>query len=128
MSSREKPSGVEGSRGFAEPLRYAIEAHVYFITSSTALVIPMMPTRIVGSGTGANLLEYRLGSGTPVFFDSATFAGSTAPTTNMSAGMERSGRLYSQKSSAPILGSFGTTSSLPNAAFSATVTRLVSSG
>ena len=28
------------------------------------------------------------GSGVPVFFDSATFAGSTAPTLNMNAGME----------------------------------------
>jgi len=29
----------------------------FFIRSNTALVIPTIPTRIVGSGTGANLLE-----------------------------------------------------------------------
>jgi hypothetical protein len=38
----------------------------------------MMPTRIVGSGTGANLLECKLGSGVPFFLLSAIFAGSTA--------------------------------------------------
>jgi hypothetical protein len=53
----------------------------FFIRSSTAAVIATMPVRIVGSGTGANLLECRVGSGAaPGFFDSANFAGSTAPT------------------------------------------------
>ena len=51
----------------------------FFINSNTALVIPTMPTRIVGSGTGANLLECALGNGVPVFLLSAIFAGSTAP-------------------------------------------------
>ena len=37
----------------------------FFINSSTALVIPMIPTRIVGSGTGANLLECRVGNSFP---------------------------------------------------------------
>jgi hypothetical protein len=48
----------------------------------------MMPARIVGSGMGANLLECRLGSGVPFFLLSAIFTGSTAPTTNISAGIE----------------------------------------
>ena len=39
----------------------------FFINSSTALVIPTMPVRMVGSGPGANLLECRLGNGAPVF-------------------------------------------------------------
>jgi len=39
----------------------------------------MVPTRIVGSGTGANLLECTLGSGVPVLLLSAILAGSTAP-------------------------------------------------
>jgi len=39
----------------------------FIINSSTALVIPIIPKRIVGSGTGANLLDCTLGSGTPVF-------------------------------------------------------------
>ena len=54
--------------------------HLYFfINSSTALVIPMIPTRIVGSGTGANLLECRVGNSFPACLYSAIFAGSTAP-------------------------------------------------
>src|SRR5438876_10903051 len=60
----------------------------FFSSSTTALVIPIIPVRMVGSGTGANLLECKLGNGVPLFFDSATFAGSTAPTTNMNAGRE----------------------------------------
>ncbi len=61
----------------------------FFIKSSTAEVIAIMPVRIVGSGTGANLLECRLGSGAaPGFRLSAYFAGSTAPTLNMQAGIE----------------------------------------
>ena len=51
----------------------------FFINSSTALVIPIIPTRIVGSGTGANLLECKLGRSMPFFLLSAIFAGSTAP-------------------------------------------------
>ena len=53
----------------------------FFIKSNTAAVIATMPVRIVGSGTGANLLECKVGSGgAPGFFDSAIVAGSTAPT------------------------------------------------
>ena len=59
--------------GFAE--------NYFFIRSSTAAVIATIPVRIVGSGTGANLLECKLGSGdAPGFFDSAILVGSTAPT------------------------------------------------
>ena len=56
---------------------------------------------------GANLLECKVGSGgAPGFFDSANFAGSTAPTWKLTAGIECSGsRLYSEKSSPPIVGS-----------------------
>jgi hypothetical protein len=60
----------------------------FFIKSSTALVMAMSPVRMVGSGTGANLLECKLGNGVPVFLLSAAFAGSTAPTLNMNAGIE----------------------------------------
>ena len=46
----------------------------FFIKSSTAAVIATMPVRIVGSGTGANLLECKVGSGgAPGFFDSRYF-------------------------------------------------------
>jgi hypothetical protein len=48
----------------------------------------MMPTRIVGSGTGANLLECKLGSAVPLFLLSAIFAGSTAPIQKSQAGIE----------------------------------------
>ena len=51
----------------------------FFISSSTAAVIPITPVRIVGSGTGANLLECRVGNSFPVCLYSAIFAGSTAP-------------------------------------------------
>ncbi len=62
--------------------RETVEERIYFfIKSSTAAVIATTPVRMVGSGTGANLLECRVGSGAaPGFFDSANFAGSTAPT------------------------------------------------
>jgi len=60
----------------------------FFINSSTALVIPITPTRIVGSGTGANLLECRLGRGVPFFLLSAIFAGSTPPIQKSQAGIE----------------------------------------
>src|SRR5438045_8838397 len=87
--------------------------------------MPMMPVRIVGSGTGANLLECRLGSGgAPGFLLSATFAGSTAPTLNMNAGIEWSGRLYSEKSSPPIVASFGTMLSAPRADLRTAVTQI----
>ncbi len=67
----------------------ARQPRYFFIKSSTALVIATMPVRIVGSGTGANLLECRLGSGAPPgFFDSAIFSGATAPTWKSTAGME----------------------------------------
>jgi len=53
----------------------------FFIKSSTAAVIATIPVRIVGSGTGANLLECKLGRGdAPGFFESAILDGSTAPT------------------------------------------------
>ena len=47
----------------------------FFINSSTAAVIPIIPVRIVGSGTGANLLECRVGNSFPAFLNSAIFAG-----------------------------------------------------
>ena len=60
---------------------FGIPDHYFFIRSRTAAVIATIPVRIVGSGTGANLLECKVGSGgAPGFFDSAIFAGSTAPT------------------------------------------------
>src|SRR4030095_122936 len=86
----------------------------FFTNSNTALVIPMMPTRIVGSGTGANLLECTLGSGVPVFLLSAIFAGSTAPMKKSQAGIEWSSRLYSEKSSVTITGSVFSTLSAPS--------------
>ena len=53
----------------------------FFIKSSTALVIAIIRVRIVGSGTGATLLECKLGSGGgPGFFEAAIFADATAPT------------------------------------------------
>jgi hypothetical protein len=70
------------------PRRVASLPGYFFISSSTAFVIPINPVRIVGSGTGANLLECKLGRGAPVFLLSAAFAGSTAPTLNMNAGIE----------------------------------------
>lgn len=51
----------------------------FFISSSTAVVIPTMPVRMVGSGTGANLLECRLGNSFPPFLNWAIFSGATAP-------------------------------------------------
>src|SRR5262249_2695340 len=53
--------------------------HLLFINSSTALVMPMIPTLIVGSGTGANLLECSVGNSFPSFLNCAIFSGSTAP-------------------------------------------------
>ena len=53
----------------------------FFIKSSTALVNATTPLRIVGSRSGANLLECKLGSGgAPGFFESAIFSGATTPT------------------------------------------------
>src|SRR6266567_1720897 len=66
----------------------------FFINSSTALVMPMIPTRIVGSGTGANLLECKLGNSFPSFLNCAIFSGSTAPMWKSTAGIEWSGKLY----------------------------------
>ena len=66
----------------------SLDVRYFFIKSSTAATIPTMPVLIVGSGTGANLLECKLGKGVPLFLLSATFAGSTAPTLNMNAGIE----------------------------------------
>ena len=63
-------------------------AYCFFSRSSNALVIPMIAVRMVDSGTGRNLLECSDGKGVPLFFDSATFAGSTAPTLICSAGIE----------------------------------------
>jgi len=100
----------------------------FFINSNTALVIPMMPTRIVGSGTGANLLECTLGSGVPVFLLSAIFAGSTAPMKKSQAGIEWSGRLYSEKSSETITGSIFSILSAPSSFFHTATNRLVRSG
>lgn len=61
----------------------------FFIKSSTALVIAMMPVLIVGSGTGANLLECRLGSGgASGFLEAVIFSVATAPTWKSIAGME----------------------------------------
>src|SRR5436853_6376294 len=85
----------------------AFADHYFFVSSSTAAVIATIPVRIVGSGTGANLLECKLGSGdAPGFFDSAIFAGSTAPTWKSTAGIECAGsKLYSDKPSPPMVGS-----------------------
>ena len=43
------------------------------------LVIATTPVRIAGSYTGANNAEWIFGSGLPVFFDSASLAGSATP-------------------------------------------------
>src|SRR5436309_12745476 len=48
----------------------------FFINSSTALVMPMIATRIVGSGTGVNVLECILGNSFPSFSNCAIFSGS----------------------------------------------------
>lgn len=94
--------GVEGSRGLTDAFRYGMESltgsrnrsalrcsldcarnnqiHYFFISSSTAVVIAIIPVRIVGSGTGANLLECKLGRCVPVLLLSAIFSGATAPT------------------------------------------------
>src|SRR5947207_8419791 len=70
-----------GSEGRYRQTCARVGENHFFIRSSTAAVIATIPVRIVGSGTGANLLECKLGSGdAPGFFDSAIFAGSTAPT------------------------------------------------
>jgi len=53
----------------------------FFIRSRTALVITISPVLIVGSGTGANLLECKLGNGgAPGFLEAAILSGATAPT------------------------------------------------
>src|SRR5207247_10413239 len=87
----------------------------FFIKSSAAAVIATIPVRIVGSGTGANLLECKLGSReAPGFFDSAILAGSTAPTWKSTAGTEcPGGRAYSEKSSHPMAGSNNSWCTLP---------------
>src|SRR4029077_13833927 len=110
--------------------RLAFLEDYFFIRSSTAAVIATMPVRIVGSGTGANLLECRVGSGAvPGFFDSANFAGSTAPTWKLTAGIECSGRrLYSEKSSPPMVASTISTFGSPSVFFQAATSCLVSSG
>ena len=100
----------------------------FFINSSTAVVIPIMPVRMVGSGTGANLLECRLGNSFPSFLYSAIFAGSTAPMWKSTAGIEWSARLYSEKSSPPIVGSTIWTFSSPSALFQTVTSRLVNFG
>ena len=123
-AAKQHRVSLKDNGGFKPPF-LEVGGHSYlFIKSITALVMPMIPVRIVGSGTGANLLECRLGNGVaPGFLLSATFAGSTAPTLNMKAGTEWSGRLYSLKSSPPIVGSFGMTFSFPIAVLSAAETR-----
>ena len=72
---------LEQPRITAETKRPICAQRYFFIKSSTALVIATTPVRIVGSGTGANLLECKLGSGgAPGFFEAAIFSGATAPT------------------------------------------------
>lgn len=63
-------------------------AHLYFfINSSTAVVIALIPVRRVGSGSGSNKLECSEGSVLPDFLAASTRAGSTAPSQNMKAGI-----------------------------------------
>src|SRR5207237_3676911 len=102
----------------------------FFIKSSTATVIATIPVRIVGSGIGANLLECKLGNGVaPGFFDSAIFCGSTAPTWKSTAGTECSGnKLYSEKSSPPMVGSEASTFCSPSVFFQTAAKRFVNSG
>src|SRR6266705_1683317 len=100
----------------------------FFIKSSTAVVIAMIPVRIVGSGTGANLLECRVGNSFPACLYSAIFAGSTAPMWKLTAGIEWSDRLYSEKSSPPITASTIFTFSFPKEFFQTATNRFVSSG
>jgi len=65
VASRARRSAVEGSRGkthgnasgFLDFARNDEDSNHFFINSSTAAVIATLPVRIVGSGTGANLLE-----------------------------------------------------------------------
>ena len=59
----------------------------FFINSSTAVVIALIPVRKVGSGCGSNKLECNEGRGFPDFAAAATLAGSTAPNQNMKAGI-----------------------------------------
>src|SRR5512138_1636478 len=51
----------------------------FFINSSTTDVMAFTPVLRVGSGTGANKLECKEGSGLPDCLLAATLTGSTAP-------------------------------------------------
>jgi len=59
----------------------------FFINSSTAVVIALIPVRRVGSGSGSNKLECRDGRGFPDFLLASTLDGSIAPSQNMKAGI-----------------------------------------
>src|SRR5437762_548648 len=59
----------------------------FFISSSTAEVIALIPVRRVGSGCGSNKLECSDGKGLPDFMAASTLEGSTAPSQNMNAGI-----------------------------------------
>src|SRR5438876_259130 len=84
------------------------EVHQSFfpVSSSTAAVIAVTPTLIVGSGSGAQRGEWSDGSGLPVCPLSLRVSGLTPPTTNMKIGILCSVRPYSPKSSPPIEGFF----------------------
>jgi len=62
-------------------------ARYFFISSRTTPVMAFMPVRSVGSGKGANRLECREGRGFPDFRLASTFAGSTAPSQNITDGI-----------------------------------------
>ena len=62
-------------------------ARYFFISSRTTPVMAFMPVRSVGSGKGANRLECKEGRGFPDFRLASTFAGSTAPSQNITEGI-----------------------------------------
>ena len=66
---------------------YPLDPCYCFINSNTAAVIALMPVRNVGSGRGWNKLECSEGSGLPDCRLAATFAGSTAPSQNITLGI-----------------------------------------
>jgi hypothetical protein len=88
--------------------------YIFFINSSTALVIALTPVRNVGSGSGSNKLECSEGNGLPDFLLASTRAGSTAPSQNMHEGIWLS-RLKRPKSSLPMMGGHFMTFSAPRA-------------
>src|SRR2546426_8818637 len=86
FAASPNPSQGEGKKPRNHRLK-SVPLTYFFISSSTAAVIPLIPVRRVGSGSGSNKLECSDGSGLPDFLAASTLAGSTAPNQNMNAGI-----------------------------------------